>query len=146
MRPRTATTLGTILEPGALAIAEPCWRHKMTVGTFFAKMKLFTERGVVLHLNGATSKHRSHLQSKVVLPRVGVRQARPPLPRRDGQTIGDIPRRIRREVLLKVRDHLVDGYAVRVEKRVVVTPAPWRGMVTMAGRRGSRRRCRENER
>lgn len=99
-------------------------------------MKLFTERGVVPHPNRARSKHLSHLQSKVVLPRVGVRQARPPLPRRDGQTIGVVPRRIRREILLYVRDHLVDGYAVRVEKRVVVTPAPWRGMVTMGGTEG----------
>lgn len=51
-----------------------------------------------------------------------VRQARPALPRRDSQRVLVISRRVWREVLLEVRYHFVDRYAVRVEEGVVVAP------------------------
>ena len=74
-------------------------------------------------LSATTPKDRLHLQGKVILPRVGVRQARSALPRRYSERIGVISRRVRREVLLQVGDHLVDRHAVRVEEGVVVAPA-----------------------
>lgn len=66
----------------------------------------------------------SCLQRKVVLSCVGVSQSRSALPSRDGEGVSVVPRSVRREVLLQKRDHLVDGHAVRVEKRVVVAPVP----------------------
>ena len=50
-------------------------------------------------------------------------QARSALPRRYGERVGVISRRVRREVLLEVGDHLVDRHAVRVQEGVVVAPA-----------------------
>lgn len=64
-----------------------------------------------------------HLQSEVILPCVGVRQARSALPRRYGERVGVVSRRVRREVLLEIGDHLVDRHAVGVQEGVVVAPA-----------------------
>ena len=69
------------------------------------------------------SRQSFHLQRKIILPRVGVRQARSAFPRRDGERIGVVSRRVGREVPLEVGDHLVDRHAVRVEEGVIVAPA-----------------------
>lgn len=77
-------------------------------------------------LSATTAKNKTprlHLQRKVILPRVGVRQARPALPRRYGERVRVVPWRVGREVLLEVGDHLVDRHAVRVQEGVVVAPA-----------------------
>lgn len=84
------------------------------------------DHALILRANAEARQSKStfvYLQREVVLSCVGVRQARTPLPSRDGEGVSVVSRCVRREVLLQIRDHLVDGHAVRVQEGVVVAPA-----------------------
>lgn len=64
-----------------------------------------------------------YLQGEVILASVRVSESRSALPCRDGQAVLVIRRRVRGEVVLQIRDHLVDRHPVRVQERVIIAPA-----------------------